>query len=39
MNNKKYKDCSRKDLEKKRIESRGQEKVVLNMLLTDETKL
>ena len=37
--NNKYKNCSRKELEKKRVESRGQEKVILNMLLTDERVL
>ena len=35
MDIKKYKNCTKKQLEKKRMKSRGQEKVILNMILTD----
>lgn len=32
---KKYKNLTKKELEEKRIKSRGQEKVILNIILTD----
>ena len=31
----KYKNLTKKELEEKRTKSRGQEKVILNMILTD----
>lgn len=35
MNTDKYKNLSEKELEEKRLKSRGHEKVVLNMILTE----
>ena len=35
MTKTKYKKLTKKELEEKRIKSRGQEKVILNMMLTD----